>query len=110
MLFSTLCVILPSSPFPETPVYFTQPLEEQTCYEFDTCTFVCVASNPTTPVTWYKNGVEITPSEHCKPCSDNGTHSLTLSNVALDDEAEYVAKLNECQTAATLLVEGILPI
>ena len=85
---------------------FTKPLEDQTCFEFDSCALTCTLSNHKTPVKWLKNGVEIESSDGIKITSEKGVHTLTIKSSTLEDEAEYTVKADNVESCCTVLVEG----
>ncbi|RUS90389.1 hypothetical protein EGW08_001884 [Elysia chlorotica] len=60
---------------------------------------------PNVTATWYKEGMPITSSDKCVLAVDGDTHTLTLPQADLEDEAEYTITLGDKTSKALLLVE-----
>ena len=83
------------------------PLKEQETTEGVTVTLTCKVNKPNVTATWYKEGVPVTSSDRCVLKVDGDTHTLTLPEADLEDEAEYTIKLGDKSSTALLLVEGL---
>lgn len=84
-----------------------EPLHSITVQEDTTVVLTTtVFGNPKPNVTWLKNGEPIT---RAKPTEKGNTHTLVLTNVTLDDTAEYTVRatndLGTAETIAKLTVE-----
>ena len=74
----------------ETPPEITKKLQDVSVREGDTARFEVMLAGTTTPdVQWVANNAEIMANEETILEANDGTHSLTLMNVVLDDEGEY---------------------
>ncbi|KAK3082923.1 hypothetical protein FSP39_009100 [Pinctada imbricata] len=89
----------------EAPIQFIVPLQESTCQEGESVTFVCELSEDDVPATWLKDGKELLPSDDVKMEVRGKVHKLTLKNVTLDDRAEYTIKVKDKESTAPLFVE-----
>lgn len=77
----------------ERPPEFTLPLYNKTAYVGENVRFgVTITVHPEPRVTWYKSGQKIKPGDDDGKYtfeSDKGLYQLTISNVTIDDDAEY---------------------
>ncbi|CAH1802747.1 unnamed protein product, partial [Owenia fusiformis] len=89
----------------ELPVEFTMPLKDVTTAEKATTSLQCEVSKPDQIATWFKNGEPIEPDETYQIAVDGVTHTLTVKNPTLDEEAEYTVKIADKDTTGTLFVE-----
>lgn len=76
--------------------------------EGDTVTLEAEVSRPGAESAWFKDDLEILPDvdEKFDVSIDGTKHSLTIHDVAIDDEAEYTIEVGEESSTAALLVEG----
>ncbi len=82
---------------------FTQILETVQVTEGDTASFKCSVSKPRQKAKWFKDDVEMlsaTASSH------QFSHSLTISNVKLEDSGLYRIKVAGVESTAQLIVNG----
>ncbi|GFS00827.1 titin [Elysia marginata] len=89
----------------EEPLEIIVPLKELEVTEGDTATLTCKVNKPNVKATWYKEGVPVTSGDRCVLAMDGDTHTLTLRDADLEDEAEYTIKLGDKSSTALLLVE-----
>lgn len=66
----------------------------------------CEVNKPNVKARWFKDNVELKPSDILTLTVDGTTHSLTIPKADLEDEAEYTIKLENKSSTALLLVEG----
>ena len=90
----------------ELPPTFTKPLEDKTCVEYDNVEFTCEVNKPQKQVTWYRNDVELKPSDKYQMTEENVTHTLRINSVPLDETGEISARVGDDRTAAKLTVKG----
>ena len=84
------------------------PLKPQTCKEGETVTFTCEVTQDGVPATWFKDGVEIAPSDLVVASVDGKVHTLTLRNTSPDQAAQYTVKMKGKESSAPLTVQGLL--
>ena len=83
------------------------PLVDQKTTETHTVTLECELSKPNKPVTWYKDGAELTLSDaHYTITCDDCKYSLTIQDCTLDDGAQYSLRCGDADTSANLTVGG----
>lgn len=90
------------------PPQILEPLYSVTVKENSTITLTTtIFGNPKPSVTWLKNGVPLTTP---KPTERDNSHSLTITQVKVEDAAEYTVKatnnLGTAETSAKLTVDG----
>ena len=69
-------------------------------------TLQCEVSNPGAKVTWYREGIKVTPDEVHELISEGPVHKLVIRAVALGDESEYSLQVGQEVSAVTLRVKG----
>ncbi len=85
---------------------FTSPLKDTKCEVDEEVTLTCEVSKPDQKVKWMKNGKVIKPDKKTKVTVDGKVHKLTIPKSALDDTAEYTAKIGDEATSGKLTVKG----
>lgn len=90
----------------EAPLEFITPLKDTTVTEKETVCLECEVNKPGVKATWLKDGKKIFPRKGCKISADDKRHRLILDSAVLDDNAEYMIKLNGQSCIAKLTVEG----
>jgi len=92
----------------ERPVELIEPLKEVRVPERSKATLSCKLSKPNKKVTWYKNGVELSPTElpRCSIVNEDCEYTITLDDCSLDDTAQYSMRCEDIETSATLTIEG----
>ena len=93
----------------ERPVELIEPLKEVRVPEHSKATLSCKLSKPN-KVTWYKNGVELSPTElpRYSIVNEDCEYMITLDDCSLDDTAQYSMRCEHIETSATLTIEGAL--
>lgn len=66
----------------------------------------CVVSKPDIPSEWFKDDEKIEPSDRVSMTVDGPTHTLALKEADVEDEAEYIIKLGNLSSNATILING----
>ena len=74
--------------------------------EGESVTLTCEVNIPDLPARWFKDKVEIFPTEDCQLKVEGTVHSLTIPKTTLEDEAEYMIWIGGKKSSALLLVEG----
>ena len=74
--------------------------------EKETATFECEVSKPDRPVTWCKDGKDLSSSDRFVMRVEKTKHFLTIKDCVLDDEAKYTIKIEGKESTAKLTVEG----
>ncbi|GFS00815.1 titin-like, partial [Elysia marginata] len=85
---------------------FTQTLQrEMVVYEGHSIDLVCVVvGKPVPTVTWYKEEEDITTSERYVSTYENGQCKLTINNITVEEEAEFICKaVNEAGSVTTFV-------
>ena len=86
---------------------FTVPLKDQTVMEHNEATFTCEISKPGRKVTWYRGDQEIKPDKKHQMTSSGVKHTLKVKDCLMDDNVPITAKIDEAETTAKLIVEGV---
>lgn len=86
---------------------FTKELQPQQCMEEETVEFLCEISKDT-PVTWYKDGRPIAPSNVYTITNEGLIHKLVIAHADLDDEGDYKVVAGPAVSTAPLTVHGKL--
>ena len=104
-------VVSPEEPFVTETLTIKKSLESQDCLEGTDVTFTLITSRSleeTESITWFKNNIEISTSSSQKydVSSDDVTHTFTIREVTMDDDAEYTVRVGDVTSSAFLQVEG----
>jgi len=93
----------------ERPVQLVEPLKAARAPEHGKATLSCRLSKPNKKVTWFKNGVELSPAEAARYSivGADCEYTLTIDDCSLDDTAEYSMRCGDIETSATLTVDGM---
>ena len=92
--------------FSELPIELVKDLQPVQCTENETVEFTCEL-NRETPVTWYKDGMPLTPSDSLQITSAGIIHRLVIKKAQLSDEADYKVVAGPVTSTAELLVDGM---
>ena len=92
----------------ERPVELMEPLKEVRAPEHGKATLSCKLSKPNKKVTWFKNGVELSPTEtpRYSIVNEDCEYTITIDDCSLDDTAKYSMRCENIETSATLTVDG----
>ena len=94
--------------YTERPVELIEPLKETRVPEHSKATLSCKLSKPNKKVTWFKNGVELSPTESPRYSivNEDCEYTITLDDCSLDDTAKYSMRCQDIETSATLTIDG----
>ncbi|XP_070570382.1 muscle M-line assembly protein unc-89-like [Ptychodera flava] len=84
-------------------VTIVEGLEDQSATAEQDVVFECEVSDETAEAKWFKDGVEIKPSDKYEIKVDGRRRSLTIRDIQPDDEADYTCKVEEEKTTAELV-------
>lgn len=88
---------------PETPIKFILPLQDQEAkVDDEEVTLVCEVNKDDTEAMWYKDGNLLQTTDRYKPSTRGRKHILTISNVKLEDEAQF-----SCQVPTSSVSESL---
>ncbi|XP_061579895.1 obscurin-like protein 1 isoform X5 [Cololabis saira] len=73
--------------------------------ERETSSFEVELSHPNVPGTWTRNGIQLKPTNHFRMSSKGQVHSLTISNLSVEDTATFVFSVENQKTSARLVVK-----
>ncbi|XP_061774411.1 obscurin-like protein 1 isoform X1 [Nerophis ophidion] len=73
--------------------------------ERETISFEVELSHPSVPSTWWRNGIQLKPSNHFRMSAKGQVHSLTISNLSVEDTATFMCCVDNLRTSAKLVVK-----
>uniref|UniRef100_A0A3Q0R1B6 Obscurin-like protein 1 n=1 Tax=Amphilophus citrinellus TaxID=61819 RepID=A0A3Q0R1B6_AMPCI len=73
--------------------------------ERETASFEVEVSHPNVPGTWMRNGIKLKPTNHFRMSAKGQVHSLTISNLSVEDTATFVFCIETLKTSARLVVK-----
>ncbi|XP_061923574.1 obscurin-like protein 1 [Entelurus aequoreus] len=73
--------------------------------ERETISFEVELSHPSVPSTWWRNGIQLKPSNHFRMSAKGQVHSLTISNLSVEDTATFMFCVDNLRTSAKLVVK-----
>ena len=74
--------------------------------ERETASFEVVLSHADVPGSWLRNGVQLKPTNHWRISAKGHVHSLTVSNLAVEDTGSFSFCVENLKTSARLVVKG----
>lgn len=74
--------------------------------ERETASFEVELSHPNVPGTWIRNGIQLKPTNHFRMSAKGQVHSLTISNLSVEDTGTFVFCVENLKTSARLVVKG----
>ena len=92
-------------------VIIKEQLQSVKLKEFETCKLHCRVKNPKKlPVTWFKNGHKIDPDTDPARITvtsdeEEGLQQLEISDLQMEDAAEYKCQIGDRETSGNLTVE-----
>ncbi|CAL8240671.1 unnamed protein product [Merluccius merluccius] len=72
--------------------------------ERETASFEVVLSHADVPGSWLRNGVQLKPTNHWRISAKGHVHSLTVSNLAVDDTGSFTFCVENLKSTARLVV------
>lgn len=86
---------------------FVRGLEDVRVIENENATFECEANKPDFKVSWSTKGKQISPSNKYKISQVGKQHTLNIEKVQLDEAGHVSAAIDDVNTRARLIVEGM---
>lgn len=74
--------------------------------ERETTSFEVELSHPNVPGTWKRNGIQLKPTNHFRMSAKGEVHSLTISNLSVEDTGTFMFCVENLKTSARLVVKG----
>ena len=84
----------------------TRHLVEKQILEGDSVTMDCEVSKPDAEGIWFKEDIEVEPTEKYETVVDGKVQALTIHDAELEDEGEYTLEVSGDSTTAMLWVDG----
>lgn len=78
---------------PTTPIRFLKPLEDKEATVEDTVTLACEVNKDNTKAEWFKDGLPLKVNDKFRVSRDGRRHQLVISDLKLEDEAQYSCKV-----------------
>ncbi|XP_024864922.1 obscurin isoform X11 [Kryptolebias marmoratus] len=73
--------------------------------ERETASFEVELSHPNVPGTWIRNGIQLKPTNHFRMSAKGQVHSVTISNLSVEDTGSFVFCVENLKTSARLVVK-----
>ncbi|XP_076603670.1 obscurin-like protein 1 [Chaetodon auriga] len=73
--------------------------------ERETASFEVELSHPHVTGTWMRNGIQLKPTNHFRMSAKGAIHSLTVSNLSVEDTATFMFCVEHLKTSARLVVK-----
>ncbi|XP_072768090.1 obscurin-like protein 1 [Nerophis lumbriciformis] len=73
--------------------------------ERETISFEVELSHPSVPSTWWRDGIQLKPSNHFRLSAKGQVHSLTISNLSVEDTATFMFCVDNLRTSVKLVVK-----
>lgn len=74
--------------------------------ERETASFEVELSHSNVPGTWTRNGIQLKPTHHFRMTAKGQVHSLTISNLSIEDTGTFTFCVENLKTSARLVVKG----
>ena len=75
--------------------------------EGETAVLTCTVNKPNLQAAWSKEGEKITPDNTKYTVTvDDCTHSLSVADCTIDDDAEYTITVDDATSVGNVFVEG----
>uniref|UniRef100_A0AAX7TCK0 Obscurin like cytoskeletal adaptor 1b n=1 Tax=Astatotilapia calliptera TaxID=8154 RepID=A0AAX7TCK0_ASTCA len=87
------------------PRVLTMGLTDIKTTERETASFEVEVSHPNVPGTWMRNGLKLKPTNHFRMSAKGQVHSLTISNLSVEDTGTFVFCIENLKTSARLVVK-----
>uniref|UniRef100_A0A3Q2P0Z8 Obscurin-like protein 1 n=1 Tax=Fundulus heteroclitus TaxID=8078 RepID=A0A3Q2P0Z8_FUNHE len=89
----------------ECPRVLTMPCCLFTAVTRETASFEVELSHSNVPGTWIRNGIQLKPTNHFRMSAKGEVHSLTISNLSVEDTGTFVFTVENLKTSARLVVK-----
>uniref|UniRef100_UPI0037E77869 obscurin-like protein 1 n=1 Tax=Semicossyphus pulcher TaxID=241346 RepID=UPI0037E77869 len=73
--------------------------------ERETASFEVELSHPNVPGTWTRNAIKLKPTNHFRMSAKGQVHSLTVSNLSVEDTGTFMFSVENLKTSARLVVK-----
>ncbi|KAM6955926.1 obscurin isoform 4-T4 [Lycodopsis pacificus] len=73
--------------------------------ERETASFEVELSHPNVPGTWMRNAIKLKPTNHFRMSATGQVHSLTVSNLSVEDTGSFTFCVENLKTSARLVVK-----
>ncbi|XP_068185381.1 obscurin-like protein 1 isoform X6 [Antennarius striatus] len=73
--------------------------------ERETASFEVELSHPLVTGTWMRNGIKLKPTNHFRMSAKGQVHSLTVSNLSVEDTGTFMFSVENLKTSARLVVK-----
>ncbi|XP_032423840.1 obscurin-like protein 1 isoform X10 [Xiphophorus hellerii] len=73
--------------------------------ERETASFEVELSHANVPGAWIRNGIQLKPTNHFRMSAKGEVHSLTISNLSVEDTGSFVFSVENLKTSARLVVK-----
>lgn len=94
------------SSIPARKISIRKALTDQETFERETASFEVELSYPDVEGVWQKDGIRVKPNNQWRVSTNGRVHSLTLSNLTLEDTGSIVFSAEGVRTSARLTVRG----
>lgn len=74
--------------------------------ERETATFEVELSHPQVAGVWMRNGIQLKQTNHFRMSAKGRVHSLTISNLSIEDTGTFTFCVERLKTSARLVVKG----
>lgn len=94
------------SSIPARKICIRKALTDQETFERETASFEVELSHADVEGIWQKDGIRVKPNNQWRVSTNGRVHSLTMSNLALEDTGSIVFSAEGVRTTARLTVRG----
>lgn len=94
------------SSLPARKISIRKALTDQETFERETASFEVELSHTDVEGVWQKDGIRVKPNNQWRVSTNGQVHSLTLSNLTLEDTCSIVFSAEGVRTSARLAVRG----
>lgn len=99
-------IFLKISSVPARKICIRKALTDQETFERETASFEVELSHTDVEGIWQKNGIRVKPNNQWRVSTNGLVHSLTLSNLTLEDTGTIAFSAEGARTSARLTVKG----
>lgn len=91
---------------PARKISIRKGLTDQETFERETASFEVMLSHTDVEGIWQKDGIRVKPNNQWRVSTNGLVHSLTLSNLTLEDTGTIVFSAEGVRTTARLTIKG----
>lgn len=92
--------------YPARKISVRKGLIDQETFERETASFEVELSHADVEGTWQKDGIRVKPNNRWRVSTNGLVHSLTLSNLTLEDTGTVVFSAEGVRSSARLTIKG----